>query len=542
MFEIYSIGDGFYLTRVLNAVAALSGTDDMRLLASVGFLVGVIVTMLQSAFQARAPQMQTFFVSLVIYLAMFGASARVTVEDVFSGDTWVVDNVPIGVAAVGSGVSQLGYGVTRLFETAFATPSITDGYVRPLTLLQDVRKHTQSLVALGTANYPDGNQNTDLTRSMVNYINDCPLYEIDRGTRSWNEFMHARGWANTYASTQQAITTRLYLNGGVQDLTCRDAWTMLQDYIAVNLVPALEDSLAAATANDAATFPAELQTVLDNVAGAGIDARNYMVQSAFLPLMIQANANASAELQDWGQAAMIEQAGQQRNTQWAAEEVLFSRYVHPVMTFFEAFMFAAAPLMVFAIGLGPMGLKIVSRYLVFGLWIQLWMPVLAITNLYTVTGAERHVDALRDAAISNAHPDSIAGIFAMDRVIGDFLGTAGMLAASTPFITLMLIYGSAYTATALAGRLQGGDHIDEKIVSPSLATVGPLMQQSPGYANEPVGGTRAYGGEKVLPRFETQRSEDSLVKSFEAESRQAQTRFGQSLSSVGQESSQALRR
>jgi uncharacterized protein YcbK (DUF882 family) len=535
-FEIYSIGDAFYLTRVLNAVAAMSGTADMRALAGVGFLVGVIITMLQSAFQAKAPQFQVFFLSLVIYMAMFGPSVTVTVEDVFTGDTYVVDNVPLGVAAVGSGVSRLGYGITGLFETAFASPSSStvtgSGYVAPLTLLQDVRKYTRTLAALGTANYPDGNQRSDVARSVTNYLKHCPLYEIDRGTRGWNELMNARGWANAYASNELMPTTLLYLNGGTEELTCRAAWVALSDYITTHLEDGLADALAAATGRAPDTFLSDLNDALDLIAGGGLDARDYMIQSAFVPLLIQAHANKSADLLDWGQAAMISQSGQQRNSQWAAEQVLFSRYVHPIMTFFEAFMFAASPLMVFAIGLGPMGIKVISRYLVFGLWIQLWMPVLAITNLYTITGAQRYVNALRDVATANAHPDSVAGMWAMDSVIGDFLGTAGMLAASTPFITLMLIYGSAMTATALAGRLQGADHIDEKMVSPSLASVGPLMQQSAGYQNDAIGGTRGFGSERALPKFDIGRHWQRDNASKENHLEQAQQAFRQSVGSV----------
>jgi conjugal transfer mating pair stabilization protein TraG len=47
MWDIYSIGDAAYLTAVLNAVAMLSGSGDMRTLAGIGFLVGFILVMFQ---------------------------------------------------------------------------------------------------------------------------------------------------------------------------------------------------------------------------------------------------------------------------------------------------------------------------------------------------------------------------------------------------------------------------------------------------------------------------------------------------------------
>ena len=42
------------------------------------------------------------------------------------GAVRVVDNVPIGPAAVGSALSNVGYGVTRLMEQAFSTPAMTE--------------------------------------------------------------------------------------------------------------------------------------------------------------------------------------------------------------------------------------------------------------------------------------------------------------------------------------------------------------------------------------------------------------------------------
>jgi conjugal transfer mating pair stabilization protein TraG len=76
-----------------------------------------------------------------------------------------------------------------------------------------------------------------------------------------------------------------------------------------------------------------------------------------------------------------------------------------------------------------------------------------------------------------------------------------MLAASTPAISLMLIYGSAITATHLAGRLQGRDFVDEKVISPDVVRPAPALTMSPLQTNAPLTGTVTNGAESVLPRF-----------------------------------------
>ena len=93
-----------------------------------------------------------------------------------------------------------------------------------------------------------------------------------------------------------------------------------------------------------------------------------------------------------------------------------------------------------------------GKYLLFGLWIQLWMPIMAIINLYLHMAIARDLDALQNTA--NLDLPSILSLYKLDFLLQDYLATGGMLAASTPAISLMLIYGSAITATHLAGRLQ----------------------------------------------------------------------------------------
>ena len=184
MWEIYSIGDSAYLAAILNAVAMISGTGDFRQLAGVGFLLGVLLVLFQGILQGgRGIRFQNVLVAWLLYALMFGPTARVAIEDAYSGAVRVVDNVPLGPAAVGSLMSNVGYGVSRLFEQAFATPAMTDtGFADPLQTLMSVRKGTLSRIALGTANSPT--PGADIERSFINYVADCTLYDVDIGIRT----------------------------------------------------------------------------------------------------------------------------------------------------------------------------------------------------------------------------------------------------------------------------------------------------------------------------------------------------------------------
>ena len=165
----------------------------------------------------------------------------------------------------------------------------------------------------------------------------------------------------------------------------------------------------------------------------------------------------------------------------------------------------------------------VGKYLIFGLWIQLWMPILAISNLYLILTAQRAFEALADQ--NSAVLPSFRALYESDLLLQSYLGTAGMLIASTPAISLMLIYGSAITATHLAGRLQGGDHVNERLTAPDVlqpsaaSTVGPLMQTTA------LGGTHAPGAQGMVWSFKAGQSAQATLRSAEVSAEQAQENF-----------------
>ena len=538
MYEIYSIGDGAYLTAVLNAVAMLTGGDDMRDLAAVGFLIGIILVMFQGILQARFPPLQNVLVAWVIYMAMFGPTARVQVEDLYTGATRHVDNVPLGVAFVGSAMSQVGYGVTRLFEQAFSTPAMTDyGFAAPLQLLQDTRKGTWSRTAQGKANEPT--PGADMEASWSNYIADCVLWNVDTKRVTLDTILRDPAWHSAFAARDLvAVTTELWLGGAPVTRDCTTAWGLPQPYTTTAYTPAIRRSLAATLNIDEANVDGSIQAALDALAGMGTDAQEYMVMASLAPFWTTGKANVYRELGNYAEAAMVEQAAQQRNSQWAAEERLFSRIVRPMMTFFEAFLFAISPLMMFAIGLGPLGIRMVGKYLVFALWIQLWKPIMAVIHLYIVMAAGRKLDALQAVASGDVPIPSLMSLWKMDLILSDYLGTGGMLAASTPAISLMLIYGSAVTATHLAGRLQNSDHINEKMVSPDVMQPAAALTMGPLQAHTPLSGTVTPDAHQAMPSLYLAHSTENSVRSAATAQSQSMETFRSTLASVAARSAQ----
>jgi conjugal transfer mating pair stabilization protein TraG len=536
VFEIFSIGDSAFLAAILNAIAMIAGTGHYTMAAGVGAVLGVMMTMLRglTQYDARGIRYQDVLASILIYLTLFAPGVKVAIEDAYTGQVQVVDNVPLGPAVAGSIMSNMGYRLTRLFEQAFSTPSMTEhGFADALQVMTAVRKNLLSRIQLGKANSP--NSGGDLENSLVNYVKECTLTGVDLGLLTLDGIMRNSQVLNAIKFDSNVYTTEIYTGGAPKILDCTDAWTTLDLYVRNLAVPEIENVLKEALK---VALPADVQPRIDEaltvLTGGSVSALDYMLASLITPMFEKGVVGRHEDGLKWNKAAMVEQAIEQRNTQWAGEQTLFTRIVRPMMTWIEGFSYAITPLMAFAVMLGARGIHITGQYFLMLLWIQLWMPILAIVNLYITMSAAGKMAAL-DAAQFNL--PSIYGIYQMDMAIQEWLGVGGMLASSTPAIALMLVYGGSITATHFLGRMQGGDFIDEKIASPNIVSPAPVMNMQPNYQHAPLTGATLFGAEKVLPSFQAGKDLSASVSSASTAMQQASRSFMDSLSNTASHSS-----
>ncbi|WP_020482766.1 conjugal transfer protein TraG N-terminal domain-containing protein [Methylomonas sp. MK1] len=536
MFEIFSVGDSAYLQAVLNAIAMISGTGDYRTAAAVGGLIGVIIVMLRALLQwdGRGIRYQDLLLAYVLWLMLYAPSVRVSIEDAYTGSVVVVDNVPLGPAVVGSVMSNMGYRTTRLFEQGFGTPSMTgNGFADSLQTLTAVRKNLLSRVNLGAANVP--NASSDMETSFANYVRECTLTGVDLNQKSVDAILRDADPLNAIRFDSDIYMTQIYVGGQPQTKTCTDAWADLSGVATGNFATALEGLLQPSLGVPAAadTVP-KIQDAFDALAGPGVvDAADYMLMSAIMPMFEKGVIGRHEDGLHWNKAAMVEQAIQQRNTQWAAEQTLFAKIVRPMMAFIEGLSYAIAPIMAFVVMLGNVGIRMNIGYFSMLLWIQLWMPILAVINLFIQMSAAGKMAALTTATYNLP---SMMGIYQLDMELQQWLSIGGMLAASTPAITLMLIYRGAVTATHFLGRMDGGDYVNEKIATPDVISPAPVLNAQAQHQYSPLSAVTQTGVDKVLPAFTAGKDMSTAVSSAYSASEQATSSFMHSVSSTASKS------
>ena len=260
MAEIENIdGEAKRIQAVLNAIAALAASDEYRMMARIGLMLGVILVMGRAAFSGGTQfPVGQLLGCLLLYTAFFGPSRQVTIVDVYSGSVRTVDHVPAGIALAGAQISSIGYHITDLMEQAFSTPRMTEqGYGAALETLKRVRLATISVYNLKMAVEPT--PDADWPRSWQQFIADCPLKGLQNelrhktGAEIWNKPLMTEG----LRFESNLWGTKLDLTRPYTEPTCSEAHQQLVDYTNVVYLP------TAFEAARASQYPDPQQVLLD---------------------------------------------------------------------------------------------------------------------------------------------------------------------------------------------------------------------------------------------------------------------------------------
>ncbi|HEP8970434.1 TPA: conjugal transfer protein TraG N-terminal domain-containing protein [Pseudomonas aeruginosa] len=538
-FTIYSVGSASYLEDILNAVAMISGSGKIEDLAKIGLLIGVLILGFQAVFNNTGIEFQKVGVCLILYLAAFGPQTTVLIEDIYTGEVAVVDNVPLGPVAVGSIISNLGYDITKTFEQAFSTPAMTSyGFADPLETLMKFRQITMNFMSIPSFVADAGEQN--IVASWTNYMKECTFTGYGNDPRAMQDLMRNPNPLDAMKFESNVYYTLIYDGtAGGRTMTCTAAHDALMKMTDDKGEGVIDDAARIGFKRMGRPAPtgADLESRLSSsLYGLGVmtnNIRTFALASTILPIFQRAPGEKAIEEMQGAAAIMMNDSMLKTNTQWAAEGSKFTQYVRPFMTFFEGFIYAITPLMAFVMVLGGFGLSLISKYLLILIWMMLWMPLLAIVNLYVLsTGADK-ISAIVEAS-TNAYGDGISlqAILSMQPVIENLIGTAGLFASSVPALSLFLVYGTSVAATSIAGRLSGGDTINESMVAPDPLKVGAAMDVSSIATSDINKGTILAGSDATRGNISFGKALSESVQSTKTTADQSSQQFTEQLSSA----------
>lgn len=292
VFEIWCIGDMNYLAKVLEAVAMLSNDQLFGDLFRVGLLIAVLLMGFQALYQtggAGGLPWGRFILAIIAYGFLFGTTATVQINDTYKGAARSVDNVPFGVAATGSFISQLTHALTEKMEQAYGDTDLTltdTGFAGPLEVLAKGRNFIAGLEAV-----EDGK----IVRSLVEYTDKCTSTGINMGFLTVRQIKldpnpwKAMKWESTIYYAKSWVNTAD--DEGVL-LTCTEAWGRLNTYLNDQLWgnPEWNKFLQGQICNNGVggcDVKEPVQAALDYLAARETTAVNYMLAAVLLPVFEQ---------------------------------------------------------------------------------------------------------------------------------------------------------------------------------------------------------------------------------------------------------------
>ncbi len=542
-FSIVSLGSIDFLTTILNSVAMVCGTGDFNRLVAVGFLMGLLFIGFQCILEGgQRINLHQTFLCFIVYLCMFGPSCTVVVEDAYTGRARTVDNVPLGVGVAGTAISNIGLGLTRMIEQGYGTTDrMTEHeFAEPLRILSSLRSSDEMnkvLQAIDQELGPkDDGRPSDSKQALVNYLSECTMTKIQLGGITTQTLGSAQWSDFQLPSEAHAVYLPIPGTGMTGTVSCAKGFGMLDK---------IWQKLSTSTVKTAFNLMASIKDEHGNISSSGDGLDNALqamnasfdsVQDLERMMVIEAVYDRAAKkfydtTMDVANAIAINQAIEQRNTQWSAEATMFMNSARALMAFFEGFIYAITPIVAFLMVIGSFGLKLTGKYFLVIAWIQLWLPILSILNLYVLSGASEAI-----ARSTLGMTPSIYVVTTLYREAQTWVSTGGMLMASTPLLSLFLVSGSMYAFTTLTGRLGGQDHVNERISSPDSVQPSAYLARDAFASSNRVAGVRMGGADRIAPSLDMSSALSSAVSSKESTSaslgQQALVNFSRSSEAV----------
>lgn len=484
VFNIYSVGDGKLLSDILNSVAMICNNTSFPSLIFAGFMIGIIIIAFQCLISGgRVINLHFALIGMILYMGLFGTKCSVIVSDAYDDIVYEkIDNVPLAVGVTGMGISNIGHGIASMFEQGFGDVQRTDNfaYAEPLRILNQFRTFSENdevfakidLSLAGNDEAAVKTKHIDSRQSVLNYLSECVMANVATGATTASNLF--RGNIEAFSSEDEMKMTYLAIPGG-GTMTCKDAFPLFKSIFDPisndpNMIQWVNRIFGV---NETADYT-KISAAIQDLSYLNQTAQDWMAMSLLRVQYDHAADQFYRQQLDQTAAINLNQAITQKSYQQASEASLFLVSMRIMMALIEGLVYAITPLIAFLICTGSFGMGLVGKYLSMLVWIQLWLPVMSITDLYIRSGAR---DAVRVAFINNQN----YSFFANDLVgtaIQTWIGFGGIAAAATPLIALFLVGGSSVAFTSLTNRMMGSDHFNERALAPDATSTPPILNQA----------------------------------------------------------------
>lgn len=486
---------------------------NVGVLIQLAMLVGVLGLAARGILSQRH-EWHHALLGLFAYVALFTPTTSVILDDLYTGNSVIVDHIPIGIAYPAGLMSAIGYYMTN--EIQQATSSV-NGAVPPITLANGgFAAPLKDYLMLRAAPENFVKMNENMAHTIITYAEDCVadsssfsmsadvndssdiLGSITTNYNSANrtvEYTNANPWGNTGgglggvlcataatdvqslwtaftggsvsgASTNGDITT-VPVDNGQGEINVRSLSSLEGALIDYNATPG-PNATANAGTTTSTTVNNNLDTILPNCSGNGSGAvcsvsndGAQFINNEILGCMATDGYNLSQApyaAQSNGTLepfCLADAVASTAGARGASLATLFESNVMAMESILQFLFFGLTPLVavMFAFNAVQGQYALFGKYVQFGVWTQSFLPAVAIINDYSQYQVQHAINRMVEATGNTSAPFTFMSMSTGFSHVSEALMSANMMVTMAPLITLAVITGSYYSLSQLAKNI-----------------------------------------------------------------------------------------
>lgn len=467
MLEIYTIYGGGMWKTALDAVVTLVGQNTFHTLLRIASTFGVLAVLL-TFIKQRNPMVfvQWLAVFMILTSILLVPKRSVQVIDLSDpGAVWVTDNVPVGLAAIASLTTSIGYKMASVYDMLMARPdSVT--YSKTGMLFG-------SQIVAETSDFKT--QNPELAQMLPDYVENCVIGDILlNGKYTINQLLNSTDPLTLITSNPSPLRGIFKMTStSRQFLTCQQAATEIQKLANTDVNPGsatftwLTRKVFGNKLNGASLLANSMGDSYGFFYAGGMTAAQIMKNNITNSAVRQGIKGFAARSSDTANLLNLatENAATKQRLAWAAGNELATRTLPFAQSLLMLILVCLFPLMIALAASNHtlFGLNTLKIYVSGFIYFQMWPVMFAILNyaanywLQSQSGGTPLVLANKDVvALQHSDVANLAGYLSLSIPVLSFYLTKGAAAMGSQVAGSVLSSG-AFTSAGVAATTADGN-------------------------------------------------------------------------------------
>lgn len=459
---VYVLGGGEYLMQVFNGVAAIIGSSSWDSMFRIALLISAS-SFFVAFIRGHDPKEMLKFMAFMILITsvLLGPKRSVHIIDRTNPTgVYLVDNVPLGLAAPAALISSIGTSLTELYELVFHTPDSLTYSKTGMLFGADLVGNASDVMSV----------NGDLAELMSLYTKNCVIGDMLINHKySFQELMNSPD-PYTIIFKNPSPLRGVMVGQGNSEATTPGFWTC-QDLAKKVLMPAI----AVDTTTGGKTWDYKVRQIFGNRPDANVlfssmlgdsydfyysgsqTASQLMRSSVVMNALKNGISAYSAQSGDTASLVNLSSTSSYNKMRlsWATSTKVATSFVPLLNTILFSLVVALFPIFILLATVHALTTRMLFNYIMSIIYLQSWAPMFAILNYATSFYLRGQTGDIDFNLANQAH---------IQQIHSDIGLIAGWLSISIPFIAIAIVKG---LGPAIA---QAGNYLGTAINSSATAT------------------------------------------------------------------------